>query len=354
MGDYQIQTSCASICLYPWKSLDNIPFRMSVQKEGKVAIIGSGLIGKSWAMIFASVGYEVVLYDVLESQVESALSNIKAELVEHETNGVLRGCLGAAEQAALVSGTAVLAEALQGAIWVQECVPESLDLKKKVWGQVDKLVGEKTILASSTSCIVPSKISDEMEHRSQFIVAHPCNPPYHTPMVELVPAPWTSEEVRKGARQLMAEVGQGPVSLSREVPGFVLNRMQYALLNECFRLVRDGVVSPQDLDVVMRDGMGMRYAFMGPMETIHLNAEGVQNYCDRYGETIYNVSEDLGPIPTGWKQETDSEKAEVASLAASLESSFPLSELGERRLWRDRRLAALSKLKRDMASQEQK
>merc|ERR1712080_37993 len=96
----------------------------------------------------------------------------------------------------------------------------------------------------------------------------------------------------------MAEVGQGPVSLSRELPGFVLNRMQYALLNECWRLIRDGVVSSQDLDVVMKDGMGMRYAFMGLMETIHLNAEGTQNYCDRYGETIYLVSSDLGPIPT--------------------------------------------------------
>ena len=129
-----------------------------------------------------------------------------------------------------------------------------------------------------------------MEHKSQFIVAHPCNPPYHTPMVELVPAPWTSQEIQAGARALMKEAGQGPVSLSREVPGFVLNRMQYALLNECWRLIRDKVVSPQDLDVVMKDGMGMRYAFMGPMETIHLNAEGTQNYCDRYGQTIFDVS----------------------------------------------------------------
>ena len=108
------------------------------------------------------------------------------------------------------SGTASLAECVTGAKYIQECVPEVLELKRKVWGEVDKLVGTETILGTSTSCIgdfsfrssllllmfaVPSKISDFMEHKAQFIVAHPCNPPYHTPMVELVPAPWTSTEV---------------------------------------------------------------------------------------------------------------------------------------------------------------
>jgi len=320
-------------------------------KGQHVGIIGSGLIGKSWAMIFASVGYKVVLYDVEQQQVTKALANIKEELLEFEEAGTLRGNIPAKAQAELVTGTASLAECVEGAVWVQECVPEVLELKRKVWGEVDKLAGEGTILATSTSCIVPSKISDFMVHRSQFIVAHPCNPPYHTPMVELVPAPWTSQSIRDGARQLMAEVGQGPVSLSRELPGFVLNRMQYSLLNECFRLIRDGIVSPQDLDVVMKDGMGMRYAFMGPMETIHLNAEGTQNYCDRYGETIYNVSQDLGPIPTGWKQETAEDKAEVASLETSMLETIPLESLYTRRVWRDKRLAALAKLKRDMDKQ---
>jgi len=320
--------------------------------SGHIGIIGSGLIGKSWAMIFASVGYKVVLYDVEASQVARALDNIKAELVEFESAGTLRGSLPASEQALLISGTGSLAECVTGAKYVQECVPEVLDLKRKVWGEVDQLVGEETILGTSTSCIVPSKISDFMVHKGQFIVAHPCNPPYHTPMVELVPAPWTTEATRAGARALMAEVGQGPVSLSRELPGFVLNRMQYALLNECWRLVRDGIVTAQDLDVVMKDGMGMRYAFMGPMETIHLNAEGTQNYCDRYGETIYNVSSDLGPIPTGWKQETPADKEEVARLEATMCSTVPLEDLYKRRVWRDKRLAALAKLKRDMDREE--
>merc|ERR1711915_586369 len=299
---------------------------MSLKNE-KIGIIGSGLIGKSWAMIFASVGYEVVLYDVESSQVTKALENIKAELIEFEAAGTLRGDRGAAAQAELISGTDSLEECVKGAKYIQECVPEVLELKRKVWAEIDKFAGPETILATSTSCIVPSKISEFMEHKSQFIVAHPCNPPYHTPMVELVPAPWTSQKVRDEAREIMNQAGQGPVSLSREVPGFVLNRMQYALLNECFRLIRDGVVSPQDLDVVMKDGMGMRYAFMGPMETIHLNAEGTQNYCDRYGQTIYNVSQDSGPIPEGWKQETETARAEVASLASTMESTSPLAEL---------------------------
>merc|ERR1712142_22931 len=326
--------------------------RMSLLKNEKIGIIGSGLIGKSWAMIFASVGYKVVLFDVESSQVTKALENIKAELVEFEAAGTLRGDRGAAAQSELISGTDSLEECVKGAKYIQECVPEVLELKRNVWGKIDEIAGDKTILATSTSCIVPSKISDFMEHKSQFIVAHPCDPPYHTPMVELVPAPWTSQKVRDEAREIMNQAGQGPVSLSREVPGFVLNRMQYALLNECWRLIRDKVVSPQDLDVVMKDGMGMRYAFMGPMETIHLNAEGTQNYCDRYGQTIFDVSSDLGPIPTGWKQETEEDKAEVRAVEEAMTKEIPLEELYKRRVWRDKRLAALAKLKRDMEKEE--
>jgi len=325
-----------------------------MEVEGqKVGIIGSGLIGKSWAMIFASVGYKVVLFDVAKEQVSKALTSIGEELSEFESMGVLRGNkLTAKQQNELISGTDSLEECVRDTVWVQECVPETLDLKKKVWADIDKMVTDTTIMASSTSCIVPSAISENLVHRGQFIVAHPCNPPYHTPMVELVPAPWTTDIVRATARKVMAGVGQGPVSLNREVPGFALNRMQYALLNECWRLVRDGVVSPQDLDVVMKDGMGMRYAFMGPLETIHLNADGTQNYVDRYGETIYNVSQDLGEIPTGWRQQSEEDKKETASLHSTMCTTVPLEELDSRRVWRDKRLAALAKLKRDMDRSE--
>lgn len=320
-----------------------------MESKGKIGIVGSGLIGKSWAMIFASVGYNVMLYDVQPQQVTTAIESITSELKQFEDEGTLRGDkLSAADQAKLITGTSSLQECVQDCIYVQECVPENLDLKIKVWKQIDEVVTSETILASSTSCIVPSKISADLKNKERFIVAHPCNPPYHTPMVELVPAPWTDEYTRSTTRNLMAEAGQGPVSLSRELPGFVLNRMQYALLNECFRLIQDDVVTPQDLDVVMKDGMGMRYAFMGPMETIHLNADGTQNYCDRYGETIYNVSSDSGPIPSCWRQESSEDKATIAKIHAMMCETVGESELNARRLWRDQRLAALAKLKRNM------
>ena len=164
-------------------------------------------------------------------------------------------------------------------------------------------------------------------------------------MVELVPSEWTSEATRNETRRIMREVGQVPVSMSKELPGFILNRIQYAILNECWRLVADDIVSAEDLDVVMKDGLGLRlqfintlhfpkseffshqlptilfknyiykcfrYAVCGPMEVIHLNAEGLKKYCEVYGDTIYNVSSDFKGIPEAWKMDTPEGVAEVA------------------------------------------
>eukprot|EP00095_Tigriopus_kingsejongensis_P008489 maker-scaffold18_size714446-snap-gene-5.18 protein:Tk08489 transcript:maker-scaffold18_size714446-snap-gene-5.18-mRNA-1 annotation:"hypothetical protein DAPPUDRAFT_306692" len=317
---------------------------------GKVGLVGSGLVGKSWAMIFASVGYEVWLYDIHQEQLDKAVIDIGRDVDQFEKDGTLRGTLPAHQQKKLIHITTDLAECIKGCVYVQESVPENLDLKKSIWTAIDKLVDCDTmILASSTSCIVPSLISEGLKHRNQFIVAHPVNPPYHAPMTELVPAPWTNDHTRAEARTLMSRVGQVPVSLSRELPGFVLNRMQYALLNECWRLLANKVVSVEDLDVVMKDGLGLRYAFMGPMETIHLNApKGVAQYCQSYGNTIYNVSQDLGPTPEDWKMETDEHKKQVEEITKELENLYPLEKLDERKLRRDTCLAALAKLKRSL------
>ncbi|XP_053949920.1 lambda-crystallin homolog [Anastrepha ludens] len=309
--------------------------------KGKVGIVGSGLIGRSWSMLFASVGYQVVLYDSVPAQIENALKETEKELKSLESKGLLRGKLNASEQFALISGTTDIKEMVKGAIFIQECIPERLDWKQALYKQLDEIVDEQTILSSSTSTFLPSLFSKDLKHRSNIIVSHPVNPPYYVPLVEVVPAPWTKPEVMKKTRAIMEEIGQKPVVLSREIEGFVLNRIQYAILNETWRLVQSGIVDVKDVDSVMSDGLGMRYAFLGPLETAHLNAEGMTNYFERYTNTIYAVSETMGPTPK-------MEGPTAVEIAKQLEQMVPLDKLQERRNYRDNCLTQLSILKKKL------
>jgi len=309
--------------------------------QKKIGVIGSGLIGRSWAMIFAGAGWKVSLYDIEPKQIETALDDIKQQLQTLEKAKLLRGTLSADQQYSLIGGTTKLEEAVKNATIVQECVPENLDLKRKVWKQVDDVVGPTTILSSSTSTFVPSLFSDHLKNKKNIIVSHPVNPPYYVPVVEIVPAPWTDPEVAKKTRDIWEEVGQTPVSLNREVPGFIINRLQYAILNETWHLVTEGVLDVKDIDKVMSEGLGMRYAFLGMLETTHLNEHGFVNYCKRYADTIYAVSKDFKP-PVKY------EGPHVLEIGKQLEEDVPLEKLQERRNWRDLALTKLSQLKQEM------
>ncbi|KAF7488681.1 Lambda-crystallin -like protein [Sarcoptes scabiei] len=314
----------------------------------KIGIIGSGLIGQSWTMIFISKGYEVFLYDVVAEQIDIALKCIEEKLKNLEKRKALRGELSAQNQFKLIHKASSLKECIENAIHVQECVFEQLDLKIKLFKQLDEIYSSldskiETIFCSSTSCFLPSLLFNDLMNNSRMIVGHPVNPPYFAPLVEVVPSKWTDQKVVEQTRKIFDDVGQKPVILKKEKEGFVLNRIQYAILNECYRLIEEEVISVADIDSVMSNGLGLRYAFMGPWETAHLNANGLGEYFDKYAKGIYDVSETFGPVP---RMQGDT----AQSIAKEMTKQFPLDRLNERRQWRDERLIELACLKRDSES----
>ena len=302
-----------------------------------VAIIGAGLIGRSWANVFARAGWLVRVWDPLESQRAAAADEITRSLFDLERHGLVQD---AALAASGVSVVATLQEAVRGADFVQESGPESLEVKRATFAQLDVAAPASAVLASSTSAIVASQFTAELAGRARCIVAHPVNPPHLVPVVELCGAPWTSAQTRQRAMEVFRGIGQVPIEVKREVDGFILNRLQVALLTEAFRLVQEGYVSPQDLDHVIADGLGLRWAFMGPFETIELNAPGgINDYCQRYTPWFRRYVADLPPASV-WDDEQWHKAADAWGRTPSA------AEIAAKSVWRDERLAALAAHKR--------
>lgn len=245
-----------------------------------VAIVGVGLIGRAWATIFARAGWNVRLTDPHAPTLESASRLILDELRALNRHGLADDPEGAMARISIAS---TLADAVNGVEFVQENGPEKIDDKIALFAELDRLAGPDTILASSTSAIVASRFTEHLKGRARCLVGHPVNPPHLVPLVELCGAPWTSPEVVSRAREIYRAIGQVPVTVNKEINGFVLNRLQGALLAEAFRLVGEGYMSAEDVDHTVKDGLGLRWSFLGPFETIELNAPGgIPDYCARY------------------------------------------------------------------------
>jgi 3-hydroxyacyl-CoA dehydrogenase len=302
----------------------------------KVAVIGAGLIGRAWAMVFARAGWEVALYDSVPGVAETGLGLIGEGLRALAEHGLADDPVGAAARVRAAS----LADAVDGASFVQENVPETVEAKRATFAELDRRAAPDAILASSTSAIVASLFTEPLAGRHRCLVAHPVNPPHLVPLVELVGSPWTAAATIERARAVYLAVGQVPIVVRREIEGFVLNRLQGALLAEAFRLVGDGIVSPQDLDKTLKDGLGLRWSFMGPFETIELNAPGgIADYCARY-TGFYRR---LQAAPAGPDVYGDDK---VARILGEWGDAPGADQLAARTRWRDRRLAALRAHKR--------
>jgi len=300
--------------------------------KGRIAIIGAGFIGRAWAIVFARAGYEARLYDAIEGAAAKALTAIDDSLADLK-QAELIGDVG------LIRGRIVactsIAETLDGALHAQESVWEQRDLKARIFAEMDAAAGPETVLASSSSAIPASEYTADLKGRDRCLVAHPGNPPYLLPVVELVPSPWTAPAVIDRSHRLFESVGQVPVRLNREIAGFVMNRLQAGVVCEAMSLVGQGIISPEDLDKVMRHSLGLRWSFMGPFETMDLNApNGFQDYLDRYRIPYQKMGAQLGVADPWTKEASD-------AVLATRDSKTPRANLPARRRWRDRRLMAL-------------
>ena len=291
-----------------------------------IAVVGAGLVGRGWAIVFARAGHPVKIFDMTEEKISEALQTIEKNLADLASHGLISNPNEIRER---ITGTTDLADALREVIWVQECVFEKVETKKEIFRALDEIAPGDAILASSTSTFPGSAFTADLSGRHRALVAHPINPPYLVPLVEIVPTSWTSPEVTERARAFMVAVQQVPIVLRREVPGFIVNRLQVALLSEAFRLVEDEVISAVDLDRAIADGLGLRWSFMGPFETIDLNAPGgIRDYVERFGQPYHEIA----------LEQTEARRWEeplVAKVEQERRQVLSADQLQSRQRWRD-------------------
>ena len=307
----------------------------------KIAVIGAGLIGRAWSIVFARSGFQVQLWDKFPHQLPAALEFIADRLPELRQLGLIQDEPEAVM--ARITPFQSMWEAVRDVVHVQENGPERVPEKKALFEELDRAAPPNAVLASSTSGIPASAFTETLRGRGRCLVAHPVNPPYLVPVVELCPAPWTDPAVVERTRDLMLRAGQVPATVNKEMDGFALNRLQGALLAEAFRLIADGVISPSDLDALVKHGLGLRWSFMGPLETIDLNAPGgLSDYCDRYGPLYAAMQRQMTPL--------DWDAALVGRLQDARRAELPANLLSVRQEWRDRRLMALLAHKKAQAT----
>jgi L-gulonate 3-dehydrogenase len=307
------------------------------KKASQIAVIGAGSIGVAWAIVFARSNRSVALYDVDEQRLELAgieLKNRVADLARYNLVTEEGRLL------ARITFSGSLEESLRNADHIQESAPESLPLKRNLFEVFDRVAKPTCVIASSSSAITISEIAEHLPGRSRCLIIHPGNPPYLLPVAEVVPAPFTSAETVQRTQALLAATGMIPILVKKEIEGFVFNRLQGALLREAYCLVRDGVATVDDIDQIVRDGLGLRWSIIGPFETADLNTRGgIAAHAERLGPAYARMGAERGQNDP-WTKEL------VANVVAQRRALLPLDQWGERVAWRDRMLMAISRAKR--------
>jgi 3-hydroxyacyl-CoA dehydrogenase len=250
----------------------------------KVACVGAGLIGEGWATLFSSAGLEVILQDVTETILEKSLSAVRSNLMFLEANNLLKQ--GETEVALKrIKMNTLISEAVCQADYVQESVPDYYEMKKQVFREMDAAASDHAILASSSSGLLMTEIQKVTTRPHRCVLVHPVLPVYLIPLVEIAGGNQTSHETVSATYDFIKSLGKVPVLLKREVPGYIVNRLQAALLREAIDLVDKDIASPEDVDKAFCMGIGLRDPMIGPFLRIHLAGNGIERFIENYSES---------------------------------------------------------------------
>jgi len=297
--------------------------------SGRATVIGAGTIGLSWTALFLARGLQVQV----NSRRPDADRLISEAVLMHAP--AIPGCADPAELLARVGTEPDVERSLAGADIVQESGPENLELKQDLFASVERAASPQALLLSSTSTFSPVAIAARMKDPGRLIVGHPFNPPHVMPLVEVVASQETSEELIDRAAGFYREIGKAPVVLRRAPMGFVANRLQAALLREAVHLVREGVVTVDELDRVVTSSIGLRWAVTGPFQTFHLGGGpgGLRHWLSHLGVSLDRNWEQLGR-PT-------MDRATQALLIEQAERAFGGRPFSEQCRQRDARLTGI-------------
>lgn len=301
------------------------------------AVIGGGSIGVAFALVLARAGWQVRVQDPSAERRRV----VPAEL--RERCEMLHGYALLDEPIDALVGRVTLVETVEaaaaGVSLAIECAPEKVEVKQAVFAALDAAAPADAVLCSASSALPASAYCADLPGRARCMVAHPGNPPYLIPVIELVPASFTDAAAVERCRAMFASMGMKPVVVRKEIEGFLFNRLQGAVLREAYCLVRDGVASVEDIDTVMRDGLGLRWSFIGPFETVDLNTRGgIESHAAKMGPAYERMGAQRGQADP-W---TPDMVAEVASQRRAL---LPLDEWEKRVQWRDTQLMAMAQFR---------
>ena len=265
-----------------------------------IGVIGGGLIGASWAAIFSKSGFNVFVYDPYPDVFDTYESRVTSFLEELKT---IDETINVEESLNRINANITIEDLCSNVEYIQESAPEILSVKQELFAKLDNLAPEEVVIGSSSSAMPISSITQNLKGQHRCIITHPANPPHLIPCVEICPGENTSNRTIEKTKEIFTASGASIVNVKKEIDGFILNRLQGALLNEAMRLYSDGYASSDEIDATIRDGLGLRWAFMGPFETIDLNAPGgIKDYISRYGPIFVEMAKNQTKIPD-WSEE---------------------------------------------------